>query len=235
MTRPSRFHHLPSPSRAADPSPVHRRTRGDRVHSLLPCIVPDARAAPGGAARSRAAGSVRSSRRWRSASKQRTAAATLTLSDSAPADHGDRHRARRGRLRAPPRSRPGGLVAEHQGHRAAPVERRSSRSRRRTSVPTVGHAQRPDRSPPTAASPPTTTGTWNSEPAEARTVLGLVGSTVPSQHTTASAPDRRRPSGSSCRRCPDHGRRRRPRPSTHPLGPPDGPGRIPPRPPPAGV
>ena len=39
-----------------------------------------------------------------------------------------------------------------------------------------------------AASPPTTTGVWKIDPAEARTVFGLVGSTVPSQHTTASTP-----------------------------------------------
>ena len=37
--------------------------------------------------------------------------------------------------------------------------------------------------------PPATTGTWNSDPAEDRTVFGLVGSTVPSQHTTAPTPE----------------------------------------------
>ena len=40
-----------------------------------------------------------------------------------------------------------------------------------------------------AGSPPTTTGMWKMDPAEARTVFGLVGSTVPSQHTTASTPE----------------------------------------------
>ena len=32
-------------------------------------------------------------------------------------------------------------------------------------------------------------GVWKTEPADARTVFGLVGSTVPSQHTTASTPE----------------------------------------------
>ncbi len=40
-----------------------------------------------------------------------------------------------------------------------------------------------------SGAPPATTGTWKSEPAEARTVFGLVGSTVPSQHTTAPTPE----------------------------------------------
>ncbi len=38
------------------------------------------------------------------------------------------------------------------------------------------------------ASPPDTTGRWKTDPAEARTVLGLVGSTDPSQWITAPIP-----------------------------------------------
>ena len=39
-----------------------------------------------------------------------------------------------------------------------------------------------------SGAPPATTGTWNNDPADDRTVFGLVGSTLPSQHTTAPTP-----------------------------------------------
>ena len=57
-----------------------------------------------------------------------------------------------------------------------------------TAASTAQTPAAPSGSRTSPASPPTTTGTCRTEPADARTVLGLKGSTVPSQHTTASAP-----------------------------------------------
>src|ERR1700734_3824180 len=58
----------------------------------------------------------------------------------------------------------------------------------RTTVATVVNPRDASSATVAAAAPPATTGTLNRDPAVARTVFGLVGSTVPSQHTTASTP-----------------------------------------------
>ena len=113
---------------------------------------------------------------------------TRSRSATRPARHRDRHRC------VEPASsevlvEPGRLVAEHQGHPLAPVERGvvdpaahcGAHQVMNSRVVQLLHDC-------VGAAPPATTGTWKSDPADARTVFGLVGSTVPSQQTTASTP-----------------------------------------------
>ena len=58
----------------------------------------------------------------------------------------------------------------------------------RTTVATVVNPRDVKASRVAVVVPPSMTGTWNNDPAVDRTVLGLVGSTVPSQQITASTP-----------------------------------------------
>ena len=140
-------------------------------------------------------------RRRRATSKHRTAAAMATLRLSA--------RPTCGMVTVPSTGTPAGIpwasLPEHQrrrgGSRAAssygtpPVRRRGPAAARRAREASAGATS-------------TTTGTWNSAPAEARTTLGLNGSTVPSsEHDAERRPRPRRPAG-SCRGCPG-----RPRPA----------------------
>ena len=109
-----------------------------------------------------------------------------TLSDSARPPIGMVTRS--SRAGDQPSSSPPASLPKHQRHPPAPVEG--------DVVGAAPHHCADGGEPVTAAGPPprprrhppATTGTWKSEPAEARTVFGLVGSTVPSQQTTASTP-----------------------------------------------
>ena len=124
--------------------------------------------------------------RRRAASKHSTAAAVDTLRDSAPPPMGMVTVA--SRRDASCVGQPTGLVPEHQGEGRRHIDLAVGRpaSRHRGQAPQAVTLERvEDRLRP---SPATTTGMWRTEPADARTVFGLKGSTVPSLHTTASAP-----------------------------------------------
>src|SRR5208282_6198388 len=55
-------------------------------------------------------------------------------------------------------------------------------------VPSLLSPHSPISTRTSVAAPAATIGTWNTAPADERTALGFQRSTVPSQHTTASAP-----------------------------------------------
>ena len=125
--------------------------------------------------------------RARRTSKSRTAAAMETFSDSA--------RPAMGMVTAPSMlaasasGKPGASLPRTRARGASQIDLGCSRSPRgprrpgrRSPAARQGHRGR------SAGSPPATTGRWRTEPAEARTVFGLKGSTVPAQQTTASAP-----------------------------------------------
>ena len=121
-------------------------------------------------------------RRWRRASKHSTAADTPTLSDSDRPAMGMVTPSVEGRHQVV--VQPAGLVAQHQGDRAGPVERgvvgAAPHHGGHRGEPRAAAARRR----PSPTSPPSTTGTWKSEPAVARTHLrvGRVDGAVAAHH-----------------------------------------------------
>ena len=185
----------PSACRAARSAARRARQRGDRVEPARAARTRprDRRrrrrpsTAGRGPARHRASSMACRLERRRATSKHRTAAAVDTLRDSAPPAMGMVTRPSRRSLERG--GQPARLVAEHQGQRRAQVDARCRAVPPRRPPPPGGAGRgRRARRGPRRRSPATTTGTWSTEPAEARTVFGLKGSTVPSQHTTPSAP-----------------------------------------------
>ena len=107
-----------------------------------------------------------------------------------------------------PAGRPCGLVAEHERDGRGEVGLGRGRARRWPPCRGAAGPPRPGASSTSTGLASATTGTWNSDPAEARTVFGLKTSTEPSQqHYRRRRPRPRRCAG-PCRRCPGRARRR---------------------------